>query len=337
MITRHPRQPLLYDGLITGNYTYYITFATTPGGPGVGIESRPSPITDPININNRRVLLYNIPQADPNNPNDAIWQVRRIYRCLSTNSSEFHFVAEIPNTTEPWTLTDRLRDADIKNNPTIDLDGPKIIPSTPLVQVLKRDGNVYERIFEPGVLLFNGKKGGRELGVKEFTITPTATVQDLIDFMTEAFGIRTSADDPINPIPGDAGSGLSAGAMVTADGRIIFTGNNGVDNAIDIGLSGLQLKTATETRTVNLPWFVLQQAIGESAVTDFLVYDSLGIPIRVRLTMVLEERTSATTTYPLVRRFARTTTRRLVPKLPSAPGELPLTAKAISCRRPIPG
>lgn len=290
-------QPLLMDGVITGNYTYYITFATSPGGPGVGIESRPSPITDPINISNGRVLLYNLPQADPNNPNDAIWQVRRIYRCLANNSSEFHFVAEIPNTTEPWTITDRLPDAAIRDNPLIDLDGPKIIPSTPLVQVLKRDGALYERIFEPGVLLFNGKKGGRELGFKEFTITPTTTVQDLIDFMQDAFGIRSPTDDPINPIPGDAGTGLSPGGRVTADGRIVFLGNNGVDNALDIGLSGLQLRTATETRTVNLPWFVSQQAIGESAVTDFLVYDSLGIPIRVRLTMVLEERTSATTTY----------------------------------------
>ena len=290
-------QPLLQDGLITGNYTYYITFATAPGGPGVGIESRPSPITDPINISNGRVLLYNLPQADPGNPDDAIWQVRRIYRCLATNSSEFHFVAEIPNTTEPWTITDRLPDADIRNNALIDLDGPKIIPSTPLVDMLKRDGSIYERIFEPGVLLFNGKKGGRELGVKQFEITRYTTVQDLIDFMVQSFGIRAPYEDPINPIPIDQGSGLSAGGIVTGDGRIILTANNGVDNSIDIGLSGLQLRTDTETRTINLPWFVLQQAVGESAVTDFLVYDSLGIPIRVRLTMVLEERTGATTTY----------------------------------------
>ncbi len=287
----------LNETLITGNFTYYITFATAPGGPGVGMESRPSPITDPINISNGRVLLYNLPQTDPGDPADAIWQVRRIYRCLSTNSSEFHFVGEIPNTDQPWTITDSLRDSSIIGRPTIDLDGPKIIPSTLLINVLRRDASVYERVFQPGTLLFNGKKGGRELGVKEFAITSTTTVQDLINFMDEAFGIRATTDDEVYPIPIDRGSGLSPGGMVTGEGRIIFTGNNGVDNALDIGLSGMQLRTTTETTTINLPWSILQRPIGESAVTDFLVYDSLGIPIRVRLTAVLEEKTGSSTTY----------------------------------------
>ncbi len=36
-------------GALTGRYRYYVTFATIPGGPGLGTESRPSPISDPVN------------------------------------------------------------------------------------------------------------------------------------------------------------------------------------------------------------------------------------------------------------------------------------------------
>jgi len=290
-------QPVLNEQLTTGNYTYYVTFATAPGGPGIGTESRPSPISDPINVTNGRVLLHSLPQTDPANPDDAIWQVRRIYRSLSTNANEFHFVAEIPNTDQDWTITDSFVDADISGNAEIDLDGPKIIPSTLLVNVLSRDGSVYEQVFQEGTLAFTARKGGRELGTHEFEITSTTTVQDLIDFMDEALGIQQPSDDPINPIPVDGESGQTPGGMVSGDGRIIITSNNGVDNAVTIGLSDMQLTTDTDTTNVNLPWGTLQEAVGESAVTDFLVYDSLGIPVRVRITAVLEERTSSSTVY----------------------------------------
>ena len=79
--------------------------------------------------------------------------------------------------------------------------------------------------------------------------------------------------------------------------RIVFTGNNGVENAIDIGLSGLLLRTNSGMRNIELPFGSIQKAVGESAVTDFLVYDSLGIPLGVRLTTVLESRDSTSTTY----------------------------------------
>jgi flagellar hook protein FlgE len=39
------------------------------------------------------------------------------------------------------------------------------------------------------------------------------------------------------------------------------------------------------------------EAAGESAVTDFIAYDSLGMSVRVRLTAVLESRNSTSTTY----------------------------------------
>ena len=284
--------PVLNEQVISGNYSYYVTYVAADG-----TESRPGPLSGPINVTNGRVTIDNLPRADIATTE---WRTRKIYRSLSTDSSTFHLVGEIPNMDADEFFVDNYLDADIIGNPTIDLDGPKIGYSTRLVDILSRDGSVYNQVFEAGNLEFTGKKGGRSLETKEFEITTDTTVQDLIDFMDASMGIQSAASDPTFPIPGSddefSSSTIPPGGRVEG-GRIILTGNNGVDNAIDIGLSGMLLDTGTSTENVNLPWGVLQEGIGESAVTDFLVYDTLGIPIRVRLTCVMEERDSTSTTY----------------------------------------
>ncbi|NLS97399.1 MAG: flagellar hook-basal body complex protein [Planctomycetaceae bacterium] len=282
--------PVLDEQVISGNYSYYVTYVAADG-----TESRPGPLSGPINVTNGRVTIDDLPQADIATTD---WRTRRIYRCLATDSSTYHLVGEIPNMDAGEFFVDNYTDAQISANPIIDLDGPKIGYSTRLVDILSRDGSVYNQVFQTGTLEFTGKKGGRTLDTKEFEITANTTVQQLIDFMDASMGIQSAASDPVFPIPGDMGTGMNipAGGLVDG-GRIILTGNNGVDNAIDIGLSGMLLDTGTSTENVNLPWGVLQEAVGESAVTDFLVYDSLGIPIRVRLTAVMEERNSTSTTY----------------------------------------
>ena len=289
--------PLLDETLLSGNYSYYVTYANAnPGdGYGVGIETRPSPISDPLNVVNGRVVLTDLPTtADPS------WRVRRVYRNLSSDDSTFYYVGEIGNTTDATaSLSDNLSDATLlAANQVLDMDGPKAIPATRLTDLLLRDGSTYNQVYQEGTLEFTGRKGGRALSMQEFTISSTTTVQEMIDFMDQAMGIQSTAADPINPIPTstEGTSTVSPGGKVEG-GRIIFTGNNGVDNAIDIGLSGMLLRTDTGTENVNMPWGVAQEAVGESAVTDFLVYDSLGIPIRVRMTAVMEERDSTSTTY----------------------------------------
>ncbi|RMF87849.1 MAG: flagellar hook-basal body complex protein [Planctomycetota bacterium] len=284
--------PTLDETLLSGNYTYYVTFEKD------GVESRPSPISDPINVVNGRVVISNIPTGDP-----AEWNNRYVYRFDPTDSS-YHRIGEISGVTDPnVVLVDNMSDTELLTQPEIDLDGPKIIPSTLLVDVLSRDGSVYKQVFQEGVLEFTGRKGNRTLDTKELVITDTTTVQDLIDFMSDSLGIQKPSDDPVNPIPlspppdPPADPATSPGGVVSVDGRIIMTGNNGVDNAIDIGLSGMLLRTDTGTETIDLPWGKLQDAVGESAVTDFIAYDSLGIPVQVRLTAVLEQRDSTQTVY----------------------------------------
>lgn len=282
----------LDDTLLSGNYTYYVTFEKD------GVESRPSPVTDPINVVNGRVTIDNLPTGDAGD-----WNRRFVYRFNPTDSS-YRRVAEVSGVTDAnVTLVDNVSDEELLTKPELDLDGPKIIPSTLLVDVLSRDGSVYKPVFEEGVLEFTGRKGNRSLATKEFVVTSSSTVQDLINFMSDSLGIQSPSDDPVNPIPlspppdPPAEPATSPGGVVSADGRIILTGNNGKDNAIDIGLSGMVLQTASGPETVDLPWGTLQEAVGESAVTDFIVYDSLGVPVQVRMTAVLEERNSSETVY----------------------------------------
>ncbi|NQT40351.1 MAG: flagellar hook-basal body complex protein, partial [Planctomycetes bacterium] len=286
---------VLDETRMTGNYSYYITFANSPGGPGFGTESRPAPMVGPLPVSNGRVTLEDLPV-------DASGQytVRRIYRNLSDDDASFHFIGEILDSTTPnlnW--TDKATDAMISGNTQIDLDGPRATSSTLLTELLRRDGAVYENVFtDTGSLEFTGRKGGRALQTKSLTVDNTTTVLDMLNFMEEALGIRrVPGPDPLNPIPPSiAGVGDNPGGSIV-DGRIQLVGNNGVDNALEIGLSGMQLYTATGQENINLPFGSSQSAVGESAVTDFLAYDSLGIPLQVRLTTVLESRDSTSTTY----------------------------------------
>ncbi len=77
-----------------------------------------------------------------------------------------------------------------------------------------------------------------------------------------------------------------------------FVANNGEDNAIDIDLTSFRITDADgDVTTPNMGFGSVQQAVGTSAVADFVAYDSLGIPIRVRVTAVMESRDDTKTTY----------------------------------------
>jgi len=286
----------LNEALLDFNYGYYITFVDD-----AGIESRPTELLS-YEVVDGRVQISDLPvPAAGDHPTDG-WVKRRIYRNLSTSANSYHLVTEINDaTTVGLTYTDGASDASIEGNPAIDLDGPKIGTGTLLTNVLSRDGSSYESTFEEGTLEFSGKKGGRSLSSKEFEITDTSTVLDLIDFMVAALGIQESpGPDTLNPIPPSttlSGVDVEPGGYVTSDGQIRLVANNGTGNAIDIGLSALQLTTADGQQSVNIPFSSLQSAVGEGAVADFIAYDSLGIPISVRLTAVLESRTGSSTTY----------------------------------------
>ena len=294
--------PQFNSNELTGNYTYRITWnAPTSTVP----ESRPSSPLGPINVTNGRLELSSFSSPTGQYAGGTI----NIYRNVAGQPDTYYLVAK--NVDPSSVFVDNVPDAtvtstDITVNPNyavLDLDGPKIDTNTLLTDVVTRDGNTYVHLFEPGELSFTPVKGGRTLGTKTLDIkgpsdpSPT-TVQDLIGFMTQALGIQAPTDDIHSVIPNDV-TGQPPGGLVLTNGRIELVSNNGVDNAISIPLSSFKLTpdSGGTLETPQLGFTSVQSAKGQSAAADFIVYDSLGIPLTVRVTTVLESRDSTSTTY----------------------------------------
>lgn len=287
---------------INGNYSYLVTYARAGEE-----ESRPSPLLGPVNVVNGRVHLTNLPTPPVPGPGDTFpaYDKVRIYRNTSNDSSQFYLVDELDPGQE---YTDSKSDAAISDltvlgNQKVDLDGPKIDPNTLLVNVTKRDQLDYQHLFDVGTLSFTARKGGRELTPQQFEITATTTVQDLMVFMQNSVGIQTSLDDPQNPmpsslnnIPGETAA-LAPGVTIQ-NGKIRVVSNNGVDNEVTVDLAGFRITTPTsDVETPSLGFGTVQEGRGNSAVADFVAYDTLGIPINVRVTTVLESLTDSATVY----------------------------------------
>lgn len=266
---------------VDGVYSYYATFYRSSDG----IESRPTPLQGPvsINTNNQRIRIANIPQPGATDIAEGFTQVR-LYRTLSGDNSTHYRLNTIP--VGQTVYMDSASDADIENNEVVDLDGPKINAATLLTDVVQRSGPDYTNLFSgPGTINFVAEKGDVGLPQKSFEVTATTTVLDYMRFLQESLGIDTSVPD--------------APAVQVLNGRITIEGNKGNKNAIAIGPASIKfVPTATgQSETKSLGFDEIQQAAGEGSLTDFVVYDSLGIPLTVRLTTVIEEINPSTTVW----------------------------------------
>lgn len=284
---------------INGNFSYLVTFHKTGEQ-----ESRPSLLLGPQSVVSGRVHLTNLPIPPASDGSFPAYDKVRIYRNLATDSSSFFLLGEV----DPGqSFTDSRADAAISNlsisgNRAVDLDGPKADTNTLLKDILLRDGLNYEPLFRDGSLSFAGRKGGRSLQSQDFTVTANSTLQDLVEFVQDSTGIQVAVDDPQHPIPNSVNNlpgetlPLAPGVSVQ-NGRIRVVSNNGVDNAISIGISSFLLNSDSQLSAPNLGFGSIQQAKGQSTSTDFVVYDSLGISLGVRVTAVLENVTGSATTY----------------------------------------
>lgn len=271
------------NSLDPGNYSYYVTFFNSTSG----LESRPTaqigPV--PITVTDRRIRIENIPQ-----PTSPEFNGVRVYRSLGTDPNSVFRVAEL--TAGETSYIDGASDSAI-NVPgnELNLDGPPISFGLNLVDIVHFDGTNYENVFEEGTLSFAGKKGGKQLAEKQLTITSTTTVQELINFMDDAMGIQEVSPDPNFPIPG------TPGGTITSDSRMQFISNMGKLNAVDAPAVFNLTNTSGVTGAITLPFAVTQEANGAGEAADFVVYDSLGIPLKVRVSTVLESRDGDLTTY----------------------------------------
>ncbi|MCL2622801.1 MAG: flagellar hook-basal body complex protein [Planctomycetaceae bacterium] len=290
--------PQLDLSRLEGAYQYYVTFVDAFGN-----ESRPSYVSPTINVNSGAVTLSGIPTVDPNDNPDG-WVGRSIYRSLADNATAFYFVETVHTLDAGVTVTDRTSDAALVNNAKMSFGGKGNVlanANTLMTNVgIHDEAGRFVPLFNEGTLNFTPNKGGNDLKTDSMTITADTTMYEYLGFVNEAIGIRTGAMYP--DIPKDLGAvgrqinGGSAGATMI-DGKIVVLGNTGVKNELNIAASNFQLVANGKTNPLDFQFHEMQKCVGDGISTNLLVYDSLGAPVNVNLSLVLENKSNTETVY----------------------------------------
>jgi flagellar hook protein FlgE len=139
------------------------------------------------------------------------------------------------------------------------------------------------------------EKGGKNLGTFTFGFMDAATaaargvdsfgstINDFLSFLEDIFGLSDATV---------GGQSLGGSIAINGNGEIVITGNEGTVQ--DLSISGSSLTAASDTSNGLSQPFSLSKtgaADGESVRTSFIVYDSLGTPLTVDLTFVLQSTT----------------------------------------------
>jgi len=149
------------------------------------------------------------------------------------------------------------------------------------------------RLFSAGQTLEvrGAEKGNKTLPTAGLAITSGTTVADLNDFLTAALGIDTS----VGPNPDGNTPGVTTDP---ATGALMVVGNTGTVSDLVVDQTDLRLLSAGGA-VVRYPFNAAKGAAadGESVRTTFVAFDSLGTPVEIDVSMVLDARTSSGTTW----------------------------------------
>lgn len=138
------------------------------------------------------------------------------------------------------------------------------------------------------VISFTPNKGQRTIDTKTMTVTATTTLQDYMTFISDTIGIQTGGT-----VPTDA-DGIAAGVSLTAGGQLRVKGNRGAVNDFEMTVGEMTISG----NAVPLSFLPnTNRADGESTVTAFTLYDSLGTPLNVRMSAYMESQVANRTTY----------------------------------------
>lgn len=167
------------------------------------------------------------------------------------------------------------------------IDGTPAGANTLLTQLVDPDMGGALLFAEGDVItLANVKKGGRQLPQEQFQVTANSTLGDFATFLQNNLGINT------DPAAGTTqGVRISDGSGGIPAGTLIVEGNAGVANSIDIDLSAI--RSSNINFNVPFNFTETQAADGESLYTSFIAYDSLGTPLQVDVTLVLDSKSNA--------------------------------------------
>lgn len=144
------------------------------------------------------------------------------------------------------------------------------------------------------VVTLQGVRGGRTVPIASFTVDANSRLGHSLlvpeanrfaEFMEQAMGIDNT---------GTAPGGAKAQVLNVAGNTYLeLIGNYGTQNAITMSNTSLRINTTGAPFT----WTETQAANGESVYTSFTVYDSLGTPMTMDATFVLEQADVTGTTW----------------------------------------
>ncbi len=140
------------------------------------------------------------------------------------------------------------------------------------------------------VLQFTPQVGGATLQPVTLDVKSGTTLGQFTSFLDDSLGIQSG-----NGIPNDPNELPAAGqpGVNVVNGQIQIVGNMGTVNDIDFAAGDL----TDNGTTLPINFTKDQTANGESANTNFIVYDSLGTPITVSMSAVLQSTAPDATTY----------------------------------------
>lgn len=140
------------------------------------------------------------------------------------------------------------------------------------------------------------ERGGKVMPTATFTIDAPpngqgTTIQDFFNWLQSVLGVVP--DGGANPTDPSLNT-PEPGSITEAAGVISFAGNFGELNDLNMDADNFTFTSATMTTSPFVP-SKQATATGESVRTTFTVYDSLGTPINVDVTMVLAQKDNAGT------------------------------------------
>lgn len=278
----------------SGSYSYYFTYYNS----ATGDETRPSEALSGYAISDNdssvRIDFTNLSPPE----NDQFNEVR-IYRNASGDTSTYYLVDSItaPDGVTSQSYIDNTHSDDLDFNTVLDFDGSgtaRASSASLVVDLMVREGATgHTNIFQEGTLSFTGEVGGSDTTTQELEITSTTTVQELMDFMHDALGLQTQSNVVGVDLP------IGGGTVGIEDGVLTVTSNFGEENSVAIPLTAFRITPtgSVAPETVSVSFSETQEANGPGTTTEFLVYDTLGSPLTVRMTTVLEAADANSTTY----------------------------------------
>ena len=128
------------------------------------------------------------------------------------------------------------------------------------------------------------EKGGKDLGSHTWTYgVDGSTLDDFAGFLDNVLGVDGTSV---------GGESLGGSVSFNAAGQLVVNGNEGTVQALEIESADLVVTgNIGGAGGIGQPFIMsqTQQPIGESVRTSFVVYDSLGTPVTVDLSLVLQD------------------------------------------------